>query len=61
MKLLVALVAVALVPMSMGVVAVQETAQFEAMQVEKNLMVPMRDGVKMATDIYRPADERQAG
>ena len=33
----------------------QETAQFEAMQVEKNLMVPMRDGVMMATDIYRPA------
>jgi hypothetical protein len=22
--------------------------------VEKNLMVPMRDGVKLATDVYRP-------
>ena len=25
--------------------------------VEKNLMVAMRDGVQLATDVYRPADE----
>src|SRR6516164_8055664 len=24
--------------------------------VERSVMVPMRDGVKLATDIYRPAD-----
>ncbi|MCB0069737.1 MAG: CocE/NonD family hydrolase, partial [Caldilineaceae bacterium] len=24
--------------------------------IEKNIMVPMRDGVRLATDIYRPAD-----
>ena len=24
--------------------------------IEKNVMVPMRDGVKLATDIYRPAE-----
>src|SRR2546422_827750 len=23
--------------------------------IEKNIMVPMRDGVKLATDVYRPA------
>lgn len=27
--------------------------------IEKNVMVPMRDGVKLATDIYRPAEEGQ--
>jgi uncharacterized protein len=26
--------------------------------LEKNVMVPMRDGVRLATDIYRPADEK---
>ena len=26
--------------------------------LEKNIMVPMRDGVKLATDVYRPAEER---
>lgn len=25
--------------------------------VEKNIMVPMRDGVKLATDVYRPVEE----
>ena len=25
--------------------------------IEKNIMVPMRDGVMLATDIYRPAEE----
>src|SRR5262249_5959105 len=24
--------------------------------IERSLMVPMRDGVKLATDVYRPAD-----
>jgi putative CocE/NonD family hydrolase len=27
--------------------------------IEKNIMVPMRDGVKLATDVYRPAEEGQ--
>jgi predicted acyl esterase len=27
---------------------------YDVVQVEKDLMIPMRDGVKMATDIYRP-------
>jgi len=27
--------------------------------VEKNIMVPMRDGVKLATDVYRPTGEGQ--
>lgn len=26
------------------------------LSIEKNLMVPMRDGIKLASDIYRPAD-----
>src|SRR5262245_57636516 len=28
-----------------------------AVIVEQNVMVPMRDGVRLATDIYRPADD----
>ena len=24
--------------------------------IEKNVMVPMRDGVKLATDVYRPVE-----
>jgi predicted acyl esterase len=27
------------------------------MIIEENIMVPMRDGVKLATDVYRPAQE----
>ena len=27
---------------------------YEAVQVEANLMLPMRDGVRLATDVYRP-------
>ena len=27
---------------------------YEAVQVEENLMLPMRDGVRLATDVYRP-------
>ena len=30
-------------------------AAIEVVQFEENLMVPMRDGVRLATDIYRPA------
>src|SRR6266700_4353908 len=25
--------------------------------IEKNIIVPMRDGVKLAADVYRPAEE----
>lgn len=50
-----ALVSGAVFLMAAGAAAVQDTPQFDAMQVEKNLMVPMRDGVKLATDIFRPA------
>jgi putative CocE/NonD family hydrolase len=35
--------------------AVQEAPQGGVIQAEKNLMVPMRDGVRLATDVYRPA------
>ena len=41
--------------LSTGVGALQEAPQFGVLQSERNLMVPMRDGVKLATDIYRPA------
>jgi hypothetical protein len=30
-------------------------AQYDTVVVERNVMVPMRDGVRMATDVYRPA------
>ncbi len=30
-----------------------------SMVIEENIMVPMRDGVKLATDIYRPAQQGQ--
>lgn len=30
-----------------------------SMVIEENIMVPMRDGVKLATDVYRPAQEGQ--
>ena len=29
--------------------------------IEKNVMIPMRDGVRLAADIYRPGPRRQAG
>ncbi|MDE2970688.1 MAG: hypothetical protein OXU35_00150, partial [Acidobacteriota bacterium] len=28
---------------------------YEAVQVEENFMVPMRDGMRLATDVYRPS------
>src|SRR5262245_56427033 len=30
-----------------------------SMIIEQNIMVPMRDGIKLATDVYRPAREGQ--
>src|SRR6266849_9529070 len=27
--------------------------------IDENIMVPMRDGIKLATDVYRPAQEGQ--
>src|SRR5690606_28224726 len=30
-------------------------APYEAVLYEKDVMVPMRDGIRLATDIYRPA------
>jgi uncharacterized protein len=30
-----------------------------SMIIEQNIMVPMRDGVRLATDVYRPAQEGQ--
>jgi putative CocE/NonD family hydrolase len=55
MKALVALVVIAALSVSMRAGAVADDAPYQALQVEKNLMVPMRDGVRMATDIFRPA------
>lgn len=54
MKLHVALASAAVVLTSMGAKASQDTPGNSVMQVEKNLMVPLRDGVRLATDIYRP-------
>ena len=36
-------------------VALPGLARADAMVVERDVMVPMRDGVRLATDIYRPA------
>ena len=30
-------------------------ASLEVVRFEENLMIPMRDGVRLATDVYRPA------
>jgi putative CocE/NonD family hydrolase len=35
------------------------TAKYDVVE-ERNVMVPMRDGVKLATDIFRPKDEAKA-
>ncbi|HEY6967596.1 MAG TPA: CocE/NonD family hydrolase [Candidatus Angelobacter sp.] len=37
----------------------QSTPQYEV-QATKNVMIPMRDGIKLATDIYRPAQNGTA-
>jgi putative CocE/NonD family hydrolase len=35
----------------------QSQPSYEVVLFEKNLMIPMRDGVRLATDVYRPATE----
>ena len=35
--------------------AAQRMQQYDVVVAEHNLMIPMRDGKRMATDIYRPA------
>jgi hypothetical protein len=54
MKLPAALVLALVAVLPGGARVLQETPQFGATQSDKNLMVPMRDGVKLATDVYRP-------
>ncbi|MCC9604990.1 CocE/NonD family hydrolase [Blastopirellula sp. JC732] len=50
----VALFAVVLCLASAGALVAQDYV------VEKNVMVPMRDGIRLATDVYRPAVEGQS-
>lgn len=45
---------IALLCVTAGLVYAQTPAKYEAVLAEQNLMIPMRDGVRMATDIYRP-------
>ena len=42
-------------PLYGGASAQGGTARSDAVVVESDVMIPMRDGVKLATDIYRPA------
>src|SRR5579862_4394217 len=39
--------------------AVAAYAEEPAVEVQNNVMVPMRDGVKLATDIYLPAGNKE--
>lgn len=39
-----------------GAAAGKQTAGSTNVDVERDVMVPMRDGVELATDVYRPAD-----
>src|SRR5690606_38583017 len=39
------------------VAALAVSARADEFIVEKDVMVPMRDGVKLATDVYRPAED----
>ena len=57
-----ALVAAVVVFAMLGAFAHPSTAADASYQVlaEKGVMVPMRDGVQLATDIYRPAEKNQA-
>jgi len=41
--------------LSLDLAAAQERKVYEVILYQENVMVPMRDGVKLATDIYRPA------
>ena len=43
------------VPLLLLVAACGQWAAASEFVVEKDVMVPMRDGVRLATDIYRPA------
>jgi len=54
MKLSLAVGLGAALVLSTAASARQEAPQFGAVQAEKNLMVPMRDGIKLATDVFRP-------
>lgn len=38
----------------------QSQAPYDVVRSEQNLMIPMRDGVRLATDIYRPATNGEA-
>jgi predicted acyl esterase len=40
---------------AVSVSAAQMPTQYESVLAERNFMMPMRDGSRMATDIYRPA------
>lgn len=42
-------------PARQAAVPPKTAAQYEAVLAEQNVMVPTRDGTRMATDIYRPA------
>ena len=53
-RVIAALAAVLLCPLTVAAGA-QQSASYEVVQHEKDLMIPMRDGVKLATDVYRPA------
>ena len=43
-----------LIVFCLGAFALGQSQQYEV-QADKNVMIPMRDGIKLATDIYRPA------
>ena len=49
------LVAVAILALSADGGSPQPSGEYEAVLFAKDVMMPMRDGVKLATDIYRPA------
>ena len=60
-KLCLVLVAVAILALSADGGSPQPSGECEAVLFAKDVMMPMRDGVKLATDIYRPRSERRAG
>ena len=43
-----------LLPMAAASYA-QQPATYDVVLAERNLMIPTRDGKRMATDVYRPA------
>ena len=60
-RVLSSLVAAAMLTLAAGAAAIaaETPAGFpkDKVTIEMNVMVPMRDGVKLATDIYRPAGD----